>query len=138
MQSGDIAIELRVRVSSRRHQHCFGQIACAALFGFPKGYSGKTYMSGELYLDVGKPMSETTVKIDDKGRVMIPKKIRKTAKVKAGTYVNIKAKDTTIIIEPAESIAEKYCGIFQITKWPEDLDEFIVEATRKWWTNHTT
>jgi AbrB family looped-hinge helix DNA binding protein len=95
-------------------------------------------MSGELYLDVGKPMSETTVKIDDKGRVMIPKKIRKTAKVKAGTYVNIKAKDTTIIIEPAESIAEKYCGIFQITKWPEDLDEFIVEATRKWWTNHTT
>ena len=83
-------------------------------------------------------MSETTSKIDQKGRVMIPKNIRKAAKVKAGTYVNIKVKDTTIIIEPAESIAEKYSGIFQITNWPEDLDEFMVEATRKWWTNHAT
>jgi hypothetical protein len=67
-----------------------------------------------------------------------PKNIRKAAKVKAGTYVNIKAKDITIIIEPAESIAEKYGGIFQITKWPEDLDEFTEEATRKWWINHAT
>jgi AbrB family looped-hinge helix DNA binding protein len=83
-------------------------------------------------------MSETTVKIDAKGRVMIPKNIRKAAKVKAGTYVNIKTKDATIIIEPIGSIAEKYSGTFQITNWPEDLDEFVVEATRKWWTNHTT
>ena len=83
-------------------------------------------------------MSEATVKIDEKGRVMIPKNIRKAAKIKAGTYVNIKTSKTTIIIEPAESIAEKYCGLFPITQWPEDLDEFIMEATRKWWTNHAT
>ena len=83
-------------------------------------------------------MSDTTVKIDEKGRVMIPKNIRKAAKVKPGTYVNIKTKDATIIIEPAESIAEKYAGTFQITKWPQNLDEFAVEANRKWWTNHTT
>ncbi len=83
-------------------------------------------------------MSETTAKIDEKGRVMIPKNIRKAAKIKAGTYVNIKATDTTIIIKPAESISEKYRGLFQITKWPEDLDEFMVEETRKWWTNHAT
>ncbi len=83
-------------------------------------------------------MSETTAKIDEKGRVMIPKSIRKAAKIKAGTYVNIKATDTTIIIEHSESIAEKYSGFFQIAKWPEDLDEFIVEATRKWWTNHAS
>ena len=81
-------------------------------------------------------MSETTAKIDEKGRVMIPKKIRKAAKIKAGTYVNIKATESTIIIEPAESIAEKYGGLFQIANWPENLDEFMVEATRKWWTNH--
>ena len=74
-------------------------------------------------------MSETTAKIDDKGRVMIPKHIRKAAKIKAGTYVNIKATDATIIIEPAESIAEKYGGLFEIANWPEDLDEFMVEAT---------
>jgi len=81
-------------------------------------------------------MSETIVKIDEKGRVMIPKNIRKAAKIKAGTYVNIKATDTTVIIEPAESIAEKYGGLFQITKWPEDLDEFMLEETKKWWINH--
>lgn len=83
-------------------------------------------------------MSETTAKIDEKGRVMIPKNIRRAAKLKAGTYVSIKAKDATIIIEPAESIAEKYCGIFQVTDWPEDLDEFVMEANKKWWTNHAT
>jgi AbrB family looped-hinge helix DNA binding protein len=86
---------------------------------------------------VGTLMSETTAKIDEKGRVMIPKNIRKKTKIKPGTYVNIKTSDTTIIIEPAESIAEKYGGSFQIDKWPEDLDEFLVEATRKWWVNHT-
>ena len=83
-------------------------------------------------------MSETTAKIDEKGRVMIPKNIRKAAKIKAGTYVNIKATESTIIIEPAESIAEKYGGLFQIANWPEDLDEFMVEATKKWWTNHAS
>ena len=83
-------------------------------------------------------MNEATAKIDEKGRVVIPKSIRKAAKVKAGTYLNIKAKDRTIIIEPAESIAEKYAGSIQIAKWPEDLDEFTVEATRKWWTTHAT
>jgi AbrB family looped-hinge helix DNA binding protein len=91
-----------------------------------------------IVIYVGKSMSETTVKIDEKGRVMIPKHIRKAAKLQTGTYVNIKAKDTTIIIEPAESVAERYCGIFQIAKWPEDLDGFTVEAIRKWWTNHAT
>jgi AbrB family looped-hinge helix DNA binding protein len=80
-------------------------------------------------------MVETTVKMDAKGRVTIPKNIRKAAKLKPGTYVNIKAKDKTVIIEPAESVAEKYCGIFKITKWPEDLDGFVVEAARKWWAN---
>jgi hypothetical protein len=42
-----------------------------------------------------------------------------------------KTKDTTLIIEPAESIAEKYCGIFKVEKWPENLDEFSAEATKK-------
>jgi AbrB family looped-hinge helix DNA binding protein len=83
-------------------------------------------------------VSEATVKIDEKGRVMIPKNIRKAAKIKAGTYINIKISNTTIILEPAKSIAEKYSGIFPIDKWPENLDEFVVEATRKWWKNHTT
>jgi AbrB family looped-hinge helix DNA binding protein len=79
---------------------------------------------------------ETTVKMDEKGRVMIPKRIRKAAKLKTGGYVSLKQNDSTVIIEATESIAKKYCGIFQVSKWPEDLDEFTVEATRKWWANH--
>jgi bifunctional DNA-binding transcriptional regulator/antitoxin component of YhaV-PrlF toxin-antitoxin module len=33
-------------------------------------------------------MSETTEKVEKKGRIMIPKNIRKAAKIKAGTYVH--------------------------------------------------
>ena len=82
-------------------------------------------------------MNETTVKIDDKGRVTIPQKIRKAAKIKTNSCVNVKAKDNIIIIEPTESTAKKYAGIFQIKQWPDDLDEFTVEATAKWWKTHS-
>jgi AbrB family looped-hinge helix DNA binding protein len=88
---------------------------------------GRLILSGNDTL-CGNVMSEATSKIDAKGRVMIPKSVRREVKLKTGTCVSIKAKNTTIIIEPAESIAEKHCGIFQIIRWPEDLDEFVVEA----------
>jgi AbrB family looped-hinge helix DNA binding protein len=81
---------------------------------------------------------ESTVKIDQKGRIMLPEKVRKATKLSRGTFVTVKAKDGTITIEPAESVAEKYRGIFQIPNWPKDLDEFTVEATRKWWATHGT
>jgi len=32
-------------------------------------------------------------------------------------------------------VAEKYGGIVQIAKWPEDLIEFILDAAAKWWKN---
>jgi AbrB family looped-hinge helix DNA binding protein len=86
---------------------------------------------------VGK-MEEVVTKIDEKGRIIIPRKIRKKAKLIPGTYVSVKSKDHLIIIEPSESIAEKYFGAFKISKWPEDLDEFVGEATRKWWSQHVT
>ncbi len=82
--------------------------------------------------------AESTVKIDEKGRIMLPEKVRKATKLSKGAYVTVKAKNETITIEPAKSIADKYRGIFQITNWPEDLDEFTVEATRKWWATHGT
>jgi AbrB family looped-hinge helix DNA binding protein len=83
-------------------------------------------------------MSETTAKLDEKGRVRIPKHIRETAKLKEGSYVNIKTKGKTIIMEAAEPVADKYYGAFKITKWPEDLDEFITEAIQKQWTKRAT
>ena len=79
-----------------------------------------------------------TVKVDEKGRVVIPKRLREKAKVKKGSYVRIKADDKGIIIEPLEPIADKYFGAFKITRWPEDLDEFVVKVMRKWWNQKAT
>jgi AbrB family looped-hinge helix DNA binding protein len=83
-------------------------------------------------------MKLETVKVDEKGRVIIPKSLREKAKVKERGYVKMKAEGKTIIIEPVESIADKYYGAFKIEKWPEDLDEFIVKVMRKWWTPKAT
>ncbi|MCS7373558.1 MAG: AbrB/MazE/SpoVT family DNA-binding domain-containing protein [archaeon GB-1845-036] len=78
------------------------------------------------------------VKVDEKGRVVIPKSIREKVKLKEGGYVNVRAEGNIIIMKPLESIADKYFGAFKISRWPEDLDEFIVEATKKWWTSQAT
>jgi AbrB family looped-hinge helix DNA binding protein len=83
-------------------------------------------------------MSEATAKLDEKGRIRIPKRIRETAQLKEGGYVYIKTKEKTIILEPAESVADKYRGIVKVNKWPEDLDEFIEKVMQKWWTQSGT
>ncbi|MEM2405251.1 MAG: AbrB/MazE/SpoVT family DNA-binding domain-containing protein [Candidatus Methanomethylicia archaeon] len=74
------------------------------------------------------------VKVDEKGRIIIPKTMREKIGVKEGSYVKIKMNEKGIIIEPLEPIADKYYGAFKIAEWPEDLDEFIIEVMRKWWT----
>ncbi|MEM3549500.1 MAG: AbrB/MazE/SpoVT family DNA-binding domain-containing protein [Candidatus Bathyarchaeia archaeon] len=78
------------------------------------------------------------VKVDEKGRVMIPKKLREQVKVKEGSYVKIRAEEKIIVIEPLEPIADKYFGAFKITRWPEDLDEFVVEVMSERWTRKAT
>jgi len=78
------------------------------------------------------------VRVDEKGRVVIPKNIREKAKMKKGGYVKIIAKEKSIIIEPLEPFADKYFGAFKIDKWPENLDEFAVEVIKKWWTSQVT
>jgi len=91
-----------------------------------------------LLCDVGRKMGETTAKVDEKGRVMIPKSIREAAKLKEGSYVSIKAKGKTIIMEATEPVADKYYGAFKIANWPEDMDEFIEEMMQKWWIKSAT
>lgn len=79
-------------------------------------------------------MAETTVKMDEKGRIIIPIRIRKTAQLKEGTSMSIKSKGKMIILEPIEPVADKYFGAFKVTNWPEnlDLDEYVVEVKEKW------
>ena len=76
-------------------------------------------------------MSKTIAKINEKGKIMIHQKILKETKLKESTCVSIKTKDKSLIIDPAESVAEKYCGLVKVEKWPENLDEFAAEATKK-------
>jgi AbrB family looped-hinge helix DNA binding protein len=83
-------------------------------------------------------MSETTTKLDEKGRIRIPKRIREAAQLKEGSCVSIKARGKTVVIEPAEPVVDKYYGAFKVEKWPEDMDEFIGEVMQKWWSHRGT
>jgi len=80
---------------------------------------------------VGKMLSEATVKVDKEGRILIPQKIRKSANLREGSYVTIKTKGELIMIEPAESIADKYYEVIKISHWPEDIDQFTMEIMKK-------
>jgi len=83
-------------------------------------------------------MSNTTVKVDEKGRIIIPKNIREAAELKEGSYVTIKSKGKIIMMEPLEPVADKYYGVFKVTRWPENMDEFMVEVIKQWWTGQVT
>jgi len=78
------------------------------------------------------------VRVDEKGRIVIPKSIRRKAGVKEGGYVSVEAREKTIILKPLEPTASKYYGAFKIVKWPEDLDEFIIEVVKEWWMRKAT
>lgn len=72
-------------------------------------------------------------KIDEKGRLLIPKRVRVEAGLKKGNPVRVEARGKSIIVEPLEPVAEKYFGVFKVAKWPDDLDKFIEEVTKEWW-----
>ena len=76
-------------------------------------------------------------RIDDKGRVLIPKSIRETIGIKERQLVRIKVVDGKIVLEPLRDIADEYYGVIKVKKWPRDLDEFLVEAVQRWWRRST-
>jgi len=78
------------------------------------------------------------VKIDEKGRIVIPKSLRTRIEMKEGSYVKVTAKEKSIIIEPLEPVANRYFGAFKIARWPKDLDEFVVEVIKRWRTPKAT
>jgi bifunctional DNA-binding transcriptional regulator/antitoxin component of YhaV-PrlF toxin-antitoxin module len=64
------------------------------------------------------------VRVDGKGRVTIPRRLR------AGGYVRVRGVGRAIVIEPVESVADKYYGAFKVEKWPKDLDDFMARVLR--------
>lgn len=88
-------------------------------------------------IDQWEDMTEV-VKLDEKGRILIPKSIRERTEIKRGSYVKITEREKSILIEPLEPVADKYYGAFQIDRWPNDLDEFIAEVMNEWWKPKST
>lgn len=78
------------------------------------------------------------VRVDAKGRVLIPKKLRTKAEITEGGYVKVEADEKRVVIEPLEPVAEKYYGAFEVDSWPDDLDTYITEALTKEWTRKRT
>jgi bifunctional DNA-binding transcriptional regulator/antitoxin component of YhaV-PrlF toxin-antitoxin module len=66
-----------------------------------------------------------TVRVDGEGRVTIPRRLR------AGGYVRVRGVGRAIVIEPVESVADKYYGAFKVEKWPKDLDDFMARGLRE-------
>ena len=78
------------------------------------------------------------VRIDDRGRLLIPKRVREEVGVRPGGLVAVYLEEGRICIEPLGSVADRYYGAYRVEKWPEDLDEFLVEALRTWWREQGT
>jgi len=78
-------------------------------------------------------MTAEVVRIDRKGRLLIPKKLREKAGIEEGGLVRLRAEERGIIIEPVESVADKYFGAFKVERWPDDLDEFLIRVMKEWW-----
>jgi len=75
-------------------------------------------------------MDNTVVRIDRKGRLVIPKKLRKELGME-DCYVEIRSEGDEVL-KPIKSIADRYFGAFKVEKWPEDLDEFLMKEASKW------
>jgi len=73
------------------------------------------------------------VRVDDRGRILIPKSIREKINLRRGCYVRIMVENGKLILEPLKSIAENFYGVFRVDVWPDDLDEFIIKVIEKWW-----
>ena len=70
-----------------------------------------------------------TVRVDGEGRVT--RRLRAGSGVRAGGYVRFRGVGRAIVIEPVESVADKYYGAFKVEKWPEDLDDFMARVLRE-------
>ena len=78
------------------------------------------------------------VRVDPKGRLVIPKRVREKVGLKEGGFAKVEARDGVVVIEPLKSVAEAYFGAFKVESWPEDLDSFLVEAVRELWSRKAT
>ena len=68
---------------------------------------------------------EFILKIDDRGRITIPKEVRELLKSKR---LKLKIEEGKIILEPVVLDVNKYYGIFKKDIGNEDIDEILNKA----------
>ncbi len=74
------------------------------------------------------------VVVDERGRITLPSKIRKKVKITKGSILSVDIRGDEIILRKVERVSEKFAGVFKVKgEVPDNLDEFIIEAVRKWW-----
>lgn len=83
-------------------------------------------------------MFEATIKLDKKGRIIIPKKIRESAQLTKDSNLSIRSDGKTIILEVSKPIADKYYGTVPIENWPDDIDNYLADEVLKQWKRKDT
>ena len=78
------------------------------------------------------------VTVDERGRITIPSEIRKKLGIKKGSLLELTIDDDEIRVRLVKSVAEECFGKYKVKKWPKDLDEFVMEAIKKWWSESTS
>ena len=72
-------------------------------------------------------------RIDEKGRVLVPKEIRDLAEMPPGSYFKFEADKKQITMKAVAPASQKYYGAFKVDQWPDDLDEFAKEEMLRQW-----
>ena len=80
---------------------------------------------------------EEVVRVDSRGRIVIPKHVRETLGIEEGSLLRLRVSGRTIVLEPIESTANRYYGAIRVRRWPRDLDEFLSEVLAEWWRGST-
>jgi AbrB family looped-hinge helix DNA binding protein len=73
------------------------------------------------------------VKLDEKGRVVIPKEVRERVGLKEGGQIVLEEENEQVILKPLNPVSDRFYGAFKIERWPLDLDEYSSEALKNWW-----
>jgi len=81
----------------------------------------------------------TIVRLDSKGRVTLPLEARRKLGLREGTQLRVLIDEEKgrIIIEKAESTAEKYYGVFRPRRQVGSVEEEIEEAVYRAWLGDT-
>ncbi len=78
-----------------------------------------------------KSRNNVRTRLDEKGRLLIPKDIRERAGLEPGTDVSIEVAEKSVVIRNSKPVPDGSFGTFRIKSWPDDLDGFITEAIQR-------